>query len=151
MSKRLFLLLIFIGLVPIWASAQQSAPSCPKPLEYENHNQIDPASLSVRLIAGHVIAQDGGVVPNACLGLFTERDHRLVANMVADDDGNFRLRGIPSGRYRLVVRDEYGGFCTANARINVVDWPRGGIRKRRQIIVHLRTSAIDVCSHADYK
>ena len=151
MSKRLFLLLMLVGLAPIWASAQQAASSCPNPLEYENHNQINPPSLSVRAVAGRVIAQDGVSVPNACLGLFTERDHRLVANIVADDDGNFRFRNVPSGQYRLVVRDEYGGFCTANSRINIIGWPRGGIRKRRRIIVHLRPSAIDVCSYADYK
>jgi hypothetical protein len=151
MLMRLFFLMMFLVLAPMWGIAQQSASSCPKPLEYENHNQIDPPPLSVRVVSGRVIAQDGMSVPNACLGLFTERDHHLIASIVADDDGNFRFRNVPSGRYRLVVRDEYGGFCTANTKINVVGWPRGGFRKRKQIIVHLRPSAIDTCSYADYK
>ncbi len=151
MPKRLILIIAFVGLAPIWASAQQSASSCPKPLEYENRNQIDPPTLSVRAVSGRVINQDGFAVPNACLGLFAERDHRLVASIPADKAGNFTFRNIPSGRYRLVVRDEYGGFCAANAKINVVSWPRGGIPKQRQIVVHLRPSAIDVCSHGDYK
>lgn len=151
MSKRLFLIIAFVGLAPVWMSAQQSPSSCANPLEYDNRNQIDPPPLSVRVVAGSVIDQDGYAIPIACLGLFTERDHRLVANIVANEEGNFRFRNIPSGWYRLVVRDEYGGFCAANAKVRAVSWPRGGIRKRRQIVVHLRPSAIDVCSYADYK
>jgi hypothetical protein len=151
MSNRLILLAALVGIFPVWANAQQSVSSCPKPLEYENHNQIDPSPLSVRIVSGRVIAQDGYAVPNACLGLFTEREHRLVASVVADEEGNFRFGNIPSGKYRLVVRDEYGGFCPANARVHVASWPRGGIRARRQIVGHLRPFAIDVCSHAGYK
>jgi hypothetical protein len=85
------------------------------------------------------------------LGLFTEQDHRLVASSVADEEGYFRFRNISSGVYRLVVRDNYRGFCTANVRIRIVDWPRGGILKRKRLVIHMQVAGVDTCSYGDFK
>jgi hypothetical protein len=134
-----------------WPSvAQQPIPSCPNPIAYESHNQVTPPPLSLRKISGRAVASDGVSVPNVCLGLFTEKDHRLVASAVADDEGYFHIRKIPAGRYRLVVKDRYGGFCTASVPVRVSGWPRSLLGHKR-FVVHMRPSAIDTCSYGDYK
>ncbi len=151
MLKQLFLLLLLAGFTPMLVNAQKPISTCPKSLEYENHNFLDPSPLSIRAVAGRIIDSGKAPVPNACLGLFTDRDHRLVASTVADDDGNFRFRNVPSGRYRLIVRDVYGLFCTVNAKVNIVDWLRGGIQMRRRNISPFIPPAIDVCRYVTYK
>ena len=132
-------------------AAQQTVAPCPNPIEYENHNQINPPPLSLRFISGRAIAQDGVTVPYVCLGLFTERGHRSVASVVADEEGYFRFNNISPGLYRLVAKDRYGGLCTANVGIRVVRYPRGGILRGRRIVLHMIPPAIDVCSYSAYK
>ncbi len=81
--------------------AQQQTLTCKSPIEYGNRNQFDPKRSSVKDVSGRVIAEVGspakeiGPVP-ACLGLFTEKDHRLVASVVADDEGRFKFSSVPS-------------------------------------------------------
>jgi hypothetical protein len=133
--------------------AQQQTPTCKSPIEYGNRNQVDPKRSSVRGVSGRVIAEVGrpakeiGFVP-ACLGLFTEKDHRLVASVVADDEGRFKFSSVPSGRYHLVVRDPQNAFCVANMLLNVVRWPRG---RAKPLVIHMRPAGIDDCSYGDFK
>src|SRR5262245_37176629 len=117
MTKQLFALAAVL-LPVIHLYAQQSTDSCKQAIVYENHNQSDPKPLIVRSPTGRVIAEAGdesqeiGSVPGACLGLFTEEGHRLIATGAADQGGKFQFGKVPNGKYRLVVRA--GGFCTAN-------------------------------------
>jgi hypothetical protein len=142
---------LFLGVPSVRrAIAQQTAPSCPNPIAYESHNQITPPPLSLRKISGRAVASDGVSVSNVCLGLYTEKDHRLVASAVADNEGYFQIRKIPAGRYRLAVKDRYGGFCTANVPIRISAWPRS-VLARKRLVIHMRPAAIDTCSYGDYK
>jgi hypothetical protein len=133
--------------------AQQQSLSCPLQIEYGNKNQIDPKRLSIRGVVGSVIAEVGrpakeiGPIP-ACLGLFTEMDYRLVASAVADQSGRFNFGSVPTGRYRLVVRDPQNAFCVANIMLRVVRWPRS---KTKPLVIHLRPAGIDDCSYAGFK
>lgn len=148
------------------SSAQQESPQCKSLINYENHNQIDLKPSSVRVVSGRVfnevsdvgthtanMAHENGVIPGACLGLFTEKDHRLIASAVADDEGNFKFKSVPLGRYRLVVYDPQNLLCVANMSLRVVGWPRGGIFKRKSttIMIHMRVSGIDECSYGEVK
>ena len=96
--------------------AQQHTSTCQSPIEYGNRNQIDPKRSSVKTVSSRVIAEVGhpakeiGSIP-ACLGLFTEKEHRLVASVVADDEGYFKFDSVPPGRYRLIVRDPQNAFA----------------------------------------
>jgi hypothetical protein len=153
MATRIFLTLLFVIFSGSLAHAQQQTPSCKSPIEYGNRNQVEPKRSSVRGVAGRVIAEAGrpakeaGSVP-ACIGLFTEEDHRLMTSVVADDEGRFKLGSIPPGRYRLVVRDPQDAFCVANMPLHVVRWPRG---KAKSLIIHMRPAGIDDCSYGDFK
>ena len=75
-------------------------PKCKSPIEYGNRNQVDPKHSTVRRILGHDISEVGdpakeiGPIP-VCLGLFTEKDHRLIASAVADEEGRFEFGPIP--------------------------------------------------------
>lgn len=147
-----YLVTIIIVLVSgLLANAQ--TPECKSPIEYGNRNQVDPKDSTVRRIFGSVISEIGdpakriGPVP-ACLGLFTEKDHRLVASAVADEEGRFEFGSIPPGRFRLVVRDPLNLFCLANTPIEVVKWRRG---KERSLVIHMRPAGIDSCSYGDFK
>lgn len=114
---------------------------------YENHNQVDYGPLKVNVVEGTTLIQVGMEkqpgVPGACLVLFTEQEHKPVANVRAGADGHFSLKDISPGRYRLAARAE--GFCTANIPVEVVK------RRRRavEIVVHFLPSGIDTCSYAE--
>jgi hypothetical protein len=103
-----------------------------KDLSYEDRNQTDYGPLQISRIRG--IAQDaqGGPIPKACAGIFTETDHKLIAVTETDEDGHFELDGIRDGDYRLMVKDRYKVFCPAHAMLRVKQQTNGtwrGIKK----------------------
>lgn len=133
--------------------AQGQPPICTSQMEYGHKNQIDPEPLFVRSISGRVITEVGrpakelGTSP-ACLGLFTDSDHRLLAKAVADESGLFKFNSVPPGRYRLVVRDPQDALCVANLPLRIVRWPRGTLRS---LVIHMRPIGLDDCSYGDFK
>ena len=151
MLTRILSTFLLIVLPHLLAVAQQPVALCPSPIEYEDRNQITLSPLSFRAVAGKVMDQDGVAIPTVCIGLFTEKNQQLVSSNVTDENGHFSFRGIPSGVYRLVARDNYHAFCTANVRIQAVRWPRGGIFKHKRLTIHMRLPSIDSCSYGDYK
>jgi hypothetical protein len=152
MKRQLNLAIVFVLVLPLLAGAQQPV-TCKSPIEYGNRNQVDPKRSNVRRLSGRVIMEVGdpakelGPVP-ACLGLFTEKDHRLVASAIADEEGHFKFKSVSSGRYRLVVRDPQNAFCLANMLLRVVQWPRG---TTKSLVIHMRPAGIDDCSYGDFK
>ena len=153
MTCRIFLTAVSLALLGSIVHVQAQTPNCKSPIEYGNRNQVDPKRSSVRKIFGRVVAEAGrpakkaGSVP-ACIGLFTEEGHRLVASVVADDEGRFKLATIPPGQYRIIVRDPQDGFCVANMALRVVRWPRG---IAKSLVIHMRPSGMDDCSYGDFK
>lgn len=146
-------LLTIITILFLASLVNAQAPKCQSPIEYGNRNQVDPKRSSVRRLSGRAISEVGdpakemGPLP-VCLGLFTEKNHRLVASTVADEAGHFRFDSVPSGRYRLVVRDPQNAFCLANMPLRVVKWPRGTTKR---LVIHMRLAGIDDCSYGDFK
>jgi protocatechuate 3,4-dioxygenase beta subunit len=118
----------------------QATTSESAPFTYENHNQIDYGPLKLGKIAGKVHDEQGVVIPNAQLGIFTDSEHRLVAMAASDADGRFQFEKVPPGRYRLVVKSD--GFCPANVPLVVV--PSG--RSTHSLDLHMKVGGIDVCS-----
>ncbi len=153
MKAKILFTIILIAFSLSASYAQEQGESCPSPIEYGNHNQIEPNRSSVRKVSGRVIhelsnpAKEIELLP-ACLGLFTEKDHRLVASAVAGDDGNFKFGSVPVGNYRLVVRDAYNVFCVANMPLRLVRWPRG---RAKSLVIHMRPAGIDDCSYGAFK
>jgi hypothetical protein len=137
-------------LLGIFSLGQQQITSCNN-LEYANRNQVDPHRSVVNATVGRVIAETGdpprqlGPIP-ACLGLFTEKDHRLVASAMADEEGQFKFKPVRSGLYRLVVRDPQNAFCVVNMPLRIVETRRG-----RPLVIHMRRVGIDDCSYGDFK
>jgi hypothetical protein len=153
MKAQTILTILLIFFSSTLTYAQKQTPTCESPIEYDNRNQVDPKRSSVRGISGRVIAEVGrpakeiGSV-SACLGLFREKDHRLVASVATDDEGRFKFNSVPLGKYRLVVRDSQNAFCVANMPLNIVRWPRG---QTKPLVIHMRPSWIDDCSYGDFK
>ena len=115
-------------------------PTCSGQIAYENHNQIDYGPLSVRQVAGLAHDDNGDLIPNMNVGLFTEKEHALVAVAQTGGDGKFIFKGVAPGRYRLVAKSE--GFCTANVPIAV-----GNSKRANSIIeLHMKVGRIDSCS-----
>jgi hypothetical protein len=114
---------------------------------YENHNQIDYGPLKVHDVEGTSLIQVGNQAQpgaaGACFVLFTEKDHKLVANVEADANGRFVAKDIAPGRYRLVARAE--GLCPANIPLEVVR----SSRRQREILVHFLPAGIDTCSYGE--
>jgi hypothetical protein len=129
--------------------------ACEAITRYENRNQVDDGPLVLSTLSGQVFAEVGnpakplGPFPNACIGLFSEGEHKLVSNTVANKDGSFSIRDVPPGSYRLVVRDSQNAFCVANAPIRMSE-PKERARGGR-VVIHLRPAGIDDCSYANYK
>lgn len=134
--------------------AQEPTVSCPTTIEYGNRNQIDPKPLTIKgILLGRVIVEVGdpakviGAAP-ACIGLFTDKDHRLVASAVADEDGRFKFSPVPAGSYRLVVRDPQNVLCIANVPLRVVESPS---KAAKSLVIHMRAAGVDKCSYGDFK
>ncbi len=154
--RRLFLLVSAILSLGLSVCAQQSTEPCGMRIEYGNRNQVEPARLSVGLVSGLVISEVGrdatrrevGPVSGACLGLFTEQDHRLVATIMADQQGYFEFSSVPSGQYRLVVQAK--PLCLANVRLRVRRRSISATSKHK-LIIHMRAAGIDDCSYGEFK
>jgi hypothetical protein len=148
---RFFWLFLIFALFFLPVLAQDADEDCPKQLEYVNRNQVDPLTISLRGVEGRAIDSSGAAIPNICVALFTEKEHRFVAQTVADENGYFRFGKIPKGRYRLVARVDYDYLCPVNIRIRRVNFPSGGIFRKTRLVLHMRPAAIDTCSYGDTK
>jgi hypothetical protein len=118
--------------------------TCDSPMSYESHNQIDPKPLRLKTIRGVAIDEQGVAVWNLCLGLFAEKDHKLIASIRAGEDGRFALKDIPPGEYRLVAKSS--GFCTANVPLRVGYRLSGS---KTDLLLHMNVTGIDKCSYGD--
>jgi hypothetical protein len=107
---------------------------------YENHNQIDYKTITVRGVTGKA-RETSLEVPNVSLGIFTEKDQRLVMTTRSSADGTFAFAVVPPGLYRLVAT--FDGFCAANVPIRLVRHGRAG----RTVDLHMKPAGIDTCSY----
>jgi hypothetical protein len=144
-NRRLNLLILAVALSaePFFAAAQQRGNSSPCMVEYENHNQIDYGPLIVQEVKGTITDPQQVAVPKVCVGIFTEKEHKLVATTESDADGKFSLQSLPPGRYRLVVNAD--PLCVANVPLQVVKR-----QKKKQILqVHMKPRGLDTCSYGE--
>ena len=144
-------LFLMIFIYPLRQAQEHHKITCPPAIEYGNRNQVTPASLKISTVKGRVIAEGGTAAKDAapvpaCLGLFREDDHQLVASTTADEKGRFEFESISAGLYRLVVRDPQNAFCVANVPLQIVRSQRG-----KPLVIHLRPSGVDTCSYGDLK
>ena len=130
---------------------QYENDDCLKQIEYVSRNQVDPPKISLRRVEGRAVDSNGVAVGYICIALFTEKEHRFVAQTVADKNGYFRFGKISKGNYRLVARVNYDYLCPVNVRIRRAGFLRGGFFRKTRLVLHLRVAAIDVCSYADTK
>ena len=136
------LLCVPLLLFPFSFLRSQNKPvESPDGMTYEHHNQIDPKPLSVRSLVGNVQAEQGEPIPDALLGLFTEKEHRLITSAQASHDGTFKLPDVPPGRYRLVVKSD--SLCAANIPVEISRRVWG----TQPIYVYMRPAGIDSCSY----
>jgi hypothetical protein len=128
----------------VLATAQDSHRPC-EDLSYENRNQVDYGPVVLKQVRGLAKDLDGVPVPNVCVGVFNELDHKLVAATQTDTKGWFELKAIPDGDYRIVAKCE--AFCPANARVRI----KARSRTRKALSIHFRPFGIDTCSYIDQK
>jgi hypothetical protein len=118
--------------------------TCDSPMSYESHNQIDPKPIRLKTIRGVAIDEEGVAVWNLCLGLFAEKDRKLIVSIRAGEDGRFALKDISPGDYRLVAKSP--GFCTANVPLRVGSRSSGS---KTELVLHMNATGIDKCSYGD--
>jgi len=142
-TRKLTLLTVAGALLAAPSFAQQKGDSLACMVEYENHNQIDYGPLVVQDVKGKVTDPQQSAVLKVCVGIFTEKGHKLVATTESDADGKFSLQSVPPGQYRLVVKAHL--LCAANVRLRVVKR-----QKKKQVLrVHMKPRGLDSCSYAD--
>jgi hypothetical protein len=141
---RWFAAVVLLAFAASFCPAQEPAGKCAP--AYQNNNNIDYGPRVFRTVSGHAIDPFSARMSGGCVGLFAEKDHRLVATTTTDQDGSFAFATIAPGRYRLIV--DFRGFCAANVPLRIVRWPRGW---HRTLVVHMSVGHIDSCSVGDYK
>jgi hypothetical protein len=116
-----------------------------KEMVYGHQNQIDRSPIELRQIKGKVLDPSGTVLPQVCVGIFTEPEHKLVRYAQTDQTGLFALdtTGLPDGEYRFVGQSP--GFCPANARI----WSKSRSHQTKTLVVHMNVRGIDTCSYVE--
>ena len=135
--------IVGVALLVMPLAAQEQGRSSACTVHYENHNQIDYGPLVVQDVKGTITDPQQVAVPKVCAGIFTEKDHRLIATTESDADGRFSLQSVPPGRYRLVVKAD--PLCAANVPLQVVK-----SQKKKQVLrVHMKPRGLDSCSYAD--
>lgn len=114
-----------------------------KEMVYGHENQIDPKPIELRHVAGKVLDPSGAVVPQTCVGIFTESEHKLVRFAETDERGQFTIEtsGLPDGGYRLV--GQVPGFCPANALIQY----KARSHRKKTLVLHMNVRGIDACSY----
>ncbi|GEM_PF-1937630 len=126
-------------------SAQKNAPPC-STLTYEDKNQVTPNSITLKTVSGRVFDHpskgQSQPVSSVCLALFEETGHTLVAITTADEEGWFRFKEVPKGKYRLVVKDVYHIFCPANIPVEI----EGRATRRKKVAIYMLSRRIDQCS-----
>ena len=133
-----------VAILGLWHGAQAQSQSC-KDMIYENRNQTDYGPLQLTVIRGTVIDPQAVVIPQLCVGIFSEPDHKLISVSETNDKGEFEIKNVPKGDYRLVAH--YVGFCPANVRVRIRPDLRGG----KPLFIHMKPSGIDTCSYVDHK
>jgi hypothetical protein len=142
MSCRSLTLVIIAVLLAEPSFAQgKSVSTCN--IEYENHNQTDYGPLAVREVKGTITDPQESAIPKVCIGIFTEKDHTLVASTESEADGKFSVASVRPGRYRLVVKAD--PLCAANVPLRVVK----SQKRDRVLHVHMKARGLDSCSYAD--
>jgi hypothetical protein len=143
-SVRIIVLtLLFIATTPSLWALPNGLP-CGQ-MKYEHHNMIDYGPLRISIVQG--IAKDiqGFVIPDACVGVFSEADFKIVASGQTDSEGHFKIQNVPDGKYRLVITSD--GFCAANAPVVL----KSRSRAKKKLVVTMKPSGIDVCSFVELK
>jgi hypothetical protein len=132
--------------VRLLTASQESGAAC-KNQSYENRNQTDYGPLQVASVRGVVKDPQGVSIPKACVVVFTEAAHKLVATTQTDDRGKFGFNDIPDGAYRLVAR--YEGFSPANAKLRIERRLQG--QNKRPMTVQMRAAGLDTSSFVELK
>lgn len=138
---RVFVLFAFQFLCAPGLWSQEPRTASDKPMAYENHNQTDYSALTLRTVGGMARDEQGVPTPEVLFGLFTDKDHRLMATVRSASDGTFRFRDVAPGPYRLVVK--YDGFCSANIPISV----SRHASLKEDVDVHMKPAGLDSCSY----
>jgi Carboxypeptidase regulatory-like domain len=129
--------------VALRATGEGSATVC-KDFSYQNRNQTDYGPLRVAAPRGSAKDSHGVAIPKACVGVFTETEHRLIAATETDDSGRFEFKDIPNGDYRLVAK--YDGFSPANAKLRVEH-----SRSKKVLAIEMRPAGLDSTSSVELK
>ena len=125
-------------------AAEEPGTAC-KNLSYENSNQTDYGPLHVAAVRGVAKDAQGVLIPEACVGVFTEPGHKLVASTQTDDDGQFELNDIPDGAYRLIAK--YESLSTANAKLRIEQRSQN----KKSLTVQMRPTGLDTHSFIELK
>jgi len=112
---------------------------CPEAMVYENWNRVDYGPIKVSHIHGQAILDYDGMHPgspvaHACLSLFSEKGHKWVIAILADDEGKFSLGSVSPGRYRLVARSP--GLCSANVPIILIESMNKNPKESGRLLIH---------------
>lgn len=113
-------------------------------LTYHDRNQIDYGPVRVAEVRGVTLDPQGVAIPDVCIGVFAEGDHKLVAVAKTESRGRFALKHIMTGDYRLIA--SYEAFSPANAKIRI-----GRSRRRKDLIVRMRFPGLDTGSFVELK
>jgi len=118
-------------------------------LNYQDKNQVTPDPLVVKKIIGQVVIKDDESAPlvDVCVALFDEENKKLIFVTTPDEKGEFNIKKVPDGKYRLIVKHLYDFYCVANVPITV----EKKSFEKRELPINMIPSAIDEWSYGCFK
>jgi hypothetical protein len=140
---RTLLALLIVFPICTLGLAQTKGTPCEQPIHYDAEGlrpQLGHKPVSVRSVAGKLMDMSKVPMPEICIGLFTDEDHKLVASTVTGEDGRFDFSDVPRGKYRLLARVH--GYYVAEIRVQVVGRPGGGILRRERITIGMQLPGV---------
>jgi hypothetical protein len=145
----LFLVLSAHGLAAQTQMAKPAPqqPSNCKDMPYLAQNKFSHEPIELSQVHGTVMDQNGVVLANVCIGIFSLDNRKLLRAARVDDGGTFSidLKDLPDGTYRLM--GYFIGFCPANAIITI----NSKMPEKKPLVVHMKLPDAPDCSTVEVK
>ena len=154
MFKKLFIILFFAFIGQAIAQEEKTCAS----VKYNiGHCQLGLKTLTIKNISGVVIgdyttnkSEKNSEYPmeDFCVILFREQDEKLITYSQTNDRGKFKLKKVPDGDYRLIVKsttEHNFGLTLASIPLKI----DSKANKGKKILVRMVPSGMHSCSYAE--
>jgi hypothetical protein len=116
-------------------------------MPYLQQDRFSRVPIEMAQVQGTASDQNGWVIAQVCVGIFTMDDRKLLRSAQTDAHGAFSIdiKGLPDGTYRLV--GYLLGFCPANAILTI----NSHAREKKPLAVRMNLPGNPDCSTVEVR